>query len=152
MNTNTSFEQYYQNIRMRQKRDTVAWSLVLLILYFAAGNAAEFNLNTIWHSLPNFFDYMLETVPTLHVSTLFADSHTVGHWLTGAIVCLYSCRLSGKPCNWRWQPRWYRLSWQRYSPFWRQETPGRRRWCVLVSARWWPFYGLCQNWRGRLSL
>ncbi|HAU8266246.1 TPA: phosphonate ABC transporter, permease protein PhnE [Kluyvera intermedia] len=78
MNTNTSFEQYYQNIRMRQKRDTVAWSLVLLILYFAAGNAAEFNLNTIWHSLPNFFDYMLETVPTLHVSTLFADSHTSG--------------------------------------------------------------------------
>ena len=78
MNTNTSFEQYYQNIRMRQKRDTVAWSLVLLALYFTAGNAAEFNLNTIWHSLPNFFDYMRETMPTLHVSTLFADSHTKG--------------------------------------------------------------------------
>ena len=78
MNTNMSFEQYYQNIRMRQKRDTVAWSLVLLVLYFTAGNAAEFNLNTIWHSLPNFFDYMRETMPTLHVSTLFADSHTKG--------------------------------------------------------------------------
>ncbi len=79
MNTsNTSFEQYYLNIRMRQKRDTVAWSLILLALYFAAGSAAEFNLNTIWQSLPNFMDYMLETVPTLHASQLFADSHTKG--------------------------------------------------------------------------
>ena len=39
---------------------------------------AEFNLFTIWHSLPNFLDYMFETLPTLHVSDLFADSHTKG--------------------------------------------------------------------------
>ncbi|MDP1465995.1 hypothetical protein Q6331_30310, partial [Klebsiella pneumoniae] len=26
--------------------------------YGAAGSAAEFNLLTIWHSLPHFFDYM----------------------------------------------------------------------------------------------
>lgn len=76
--SNTQFEHYYQQVRMRQKRDTVAWSLVLLALYFAAGNAAEFNLATIWHSLPNFMDYMLETVPTLHWPVLFADSHTKG--------------------------------------------------------------------------
>ncbi|WLI76364.1 phosphonate ABC transporter, permease protein PhnE [Kosakonia sp. H02] len=76
--SNTQFEHYYQQIRLRQKRDTVTWSLVLLALYFAAGNAAEFNLFTIWHSLPNFLDYMLETVPTLHWAQLFADSHTKG--------------------------------------------------------------------------
>lgn len=76
--TNTHFEQYYQQVRMRQKRDTVAWSLCLLALYFAAGSAAEFNLNTIWQSLPDFMDYMRETVPTLHGSLLFADSHTKG--------------------------------------------------------------------------
>ncbi|KJG23588.1 hypothetical protein UA70_17050 [Raoultella planticola] len=43
------------------------------MLYFAAGSAAEFNLFTIWRSLPNFLDYMFETLPTLHVSALFAD-------------------------------------------------------------------------------
>ena len=75
---NTEFERYYQQVKMRQTRDTVTWSALLLILYFAAGSAAEFNLFTIWHSLPNFLDYMLETVPTLHTSVLFADVHTKG--------------------------------------------------------------------------
>ena len=75
---NTEFERYYQQVKMRQHRDTVTWSALLLILWFAAGSVAEFNLFTIWHSLPNFFDYMLETVPTLHLSQLFADSHTKG--------------------------------------------------------------------------
>ncbi|MBS1206587.1 MAG: phosphonate transporter permease [Proteobacteria bacterium] len=79
MNTsNMQFEHYYQQVRTRQKRDTVASSLLLLALWFAAGNAAEFNIFTIWHSLPSFLDYMLETVPTLHWSQLFADSHTKG--------------------------------------------------------------------------
>ncbi|MGJ3325838.1 phosphonate ABC transporter, permease protein PhnE, partial [Klebsiella aerogenes] len=53
-NTHTEFERYYQQVRTRQKRDTFGWSLVLLALYFAAGHAAEFNLPTIWRSLPNF--------------------------------------------------------------------------------------------------
>ncbi|MBB1201235.1 phosphonate ABC transporter, permease protein PhnE [Enterobacteriaceae bacterium 89] len=75
---NTEFEKYYQQVKMRQTRDTVTWSALLLVLYFAAGSAAEFNLFTIWHSLPNFLDYMLETVPTLHLSQLFADVHTKG--------------------------------------------------------------------------
>jgi phosphonate transport system permease protein len=72
-NTHTEFERYYQQVRSRQKRDTFSWSLLLLALYFAAGSAAEFNLFTIWHSLPNFLDYMFETLPTLHVADLFAD-------------------------------------------------------------------------------
>ena len=55
--THTEFERYYQQVRSRQKRDAVCWSL-LLALYFAAGSAAEFNLLTIWHSLPHFFYYM----------------------------------------------------------------------------------------------
>jgi phosphonate transport system permease protein len=75
---NTEFEHYYQQVKMRQTRDTVTWSALLLVLYFAAGQAAEFNLITIWHSLPNFLDYMLETVPTLHAGQLFADVHTKG--------------------------------------------------------------------------
>jgi hypothetical protein len=151
MNTNTSFEQYYQNIRMRQKRDTVAWSLVLLALYFAAGNAAEFNLNTIWHSLPNFFDYMRETVPTLHVSTLFADSHKGVAGLLGLSSAYTVAAYLGNPATGAGSLAGIVCPATVFA-FWRQVTPGRRRWCVLVSARWWPFYGLCQNWRGRLSL
>jgi phosphonate transport system permease protein len=75
---NIEFERYYQQVKMRQTRDTFTWSALLLVLYFAAGQAAEFNLLTIWHSLPNFLDYMLETVPTLHGGVLFADVHTKG--------------------------------------------------------------------------
>jgi len=75
---NTEFERYYQQVKMRQTRDTFTWSALLLVLYIAAGQAAEFNLLTIWHSLPNFLDYMLETVPTLHGGVLFGDVHTKG--------------------------------------------------------------------------
>lgn len=75
---NTEFERYYQQIKLRQTRDTFTWSALLLVLYFAAGRAAEFDLFTIWHSLPNFFDYMRETVPVLHWDQLFADVHTKG--------------------------------------------------------------------------
>ncbi len=76
--THTEFERYYQQVRSRQKRDTVCWSLLLLALYFAAGSAAEFNLLTIWHSLPHFFDYMAETIPPLSAGNLFADVQTKG--------------------------------------------------------------------------
>ncbi|TDN60032.1 phosphonate ABC transporter, permease protein PhnE [Scandinavium goeteborgense] len=75
---NTEFERYYQQVKMRQTRDTFTWSALLLVLYIAAGQAAEFNLLTIWHSLPNFLDYMIETVPTLHGGVLFGDVHTKG--------------------------------------------------------------------------
>ena len=75
--THTEFERYYQQVRSRQKRDAVCWSLLLLALYFAPA-AAEFNLLTIWHSLPHFFDYMAETIPPLSAGNLFADVQTKG--------------------------------------------------------------------------
>jgi phosphonate transport system permease protein len=75
---NIEFERYFREIKLRQTRDTFTWSILLLALYFAAGNVAEFNLLTVWRSLPNFLDYIVETIPTLHVSVLFADSHTKG--------------------------------------------------------------------------
>ena len=62
----TDFEHYYQRIRRQQKRDTLLWSLLLLALYLAAGSVAEFNLVTVWQSLPHFFDYIGETLPVLH--------------------------------------------------------------------------------------
>ncbi|MGK3116423.1 phosphonate ABC transporter, permease protein PhnE [Candidatus Pantoea formicae] len=74
----TDFEHYYQRIRRQQKRDTVLWSLLLVALYLAAGKMAEFNLVTVWQSLPHFFDYIGETVPVLHWSVLFADGKTEG--------------------------------------------------------------------------
>ena len=75
---NTDFERYYQQVRGKQKRDTVLWSLTLLILYIASGNISEFSLQTVWSSLPHFFDYLAETVPVLHWNLLFAGGHTEG--------------------------------------------------------------------------
>ncbi|MEM6049552.1 phosphonate ABC transporter, permease protein PhnE [Erwinia sp. P7711] len=75
---NTDFERYYQQVRGRQKRDTLLWSLILLALYLASGNLAEFSLTTLWTSLPHFFDYLGETLPVLHWNRLFADGHTQG--------------------------------------------------------------------------
>ncbi|QHA86094.1 phosphonate ABC transporter, permease protein PhnE [Serratia rhizosphaerae] len=75
---NTDFAHYYQRIRSRQKRETLLWSLLLVGLYLGAGTLAEFNLHTVWVSLPNFFDYLAETVPVLHWRLLFADGHTEG--------------------------------------------------------------------------
>ncbi|MCA1176320.1 MULTISPECIES: phosphonate ABC transporter, permease protein PhnE [unclassified Pantoea] len=74
----TDFEHYYQRIRRQQKRDTVLWSLLLVALYLAAGKMAEFNLVTVWQSLPHFFDYIGETVPVLHLPVLFSDVKTEG--------------------------------------------------------------------------
>ncbi|MDF7785529.1 phosphonate ABC transporter, permease protein PhnE [Pantoea stewartii] len=74
----TDFERYYQRIRRQQKRDSLVWSLVLVGLYLAAANMAEFNLMTIWQSLPHFFDYLHEIMPVLHLPVLFADGKTEG--------------------------------------------------------------------------
>lgn len=110
---------------------------------------AEFNLFTIWHSLPNFLDYMFETLPTLHVTDLFADSHTKGslaYWgyrlpiqlpliwetlqlaLASTLVAVaIATLLAFVAANNAWSlPR-----------------------CVLPSACWWLFCALCRNWRGR---
>ncbi len=74
----TDFNHYYQQIRSKQKRDTVIWSLMLAIIYLGAGNIAEFNLYTVFISIPNFFDYLAETIPVLHWRNLFADGKTEG--------------------------------------------------------------------------
>lgn len=78
MMLNTDFEHYYQQIRRQQKRDTLIWSLLLLSLYLASGNLAEFSLTALWQALPHFLDYLSEIVPVLHWDRLFADVHTQG--------------------------------------------------------------------------
>ena len=75
---NTDFNHYYQQVRRKQKRDTLLWSLMLVLLYFGAGNIAEFNLRTVWDAMPHFFDYLAETVPILHWHLLFENKHTAG--------------------------------------------------------------------------
>ncbi|ACS85123.1 phosphonate ABC transporter, permease protein PhnE [Musicola paradisiaca] len=75
---NPDFEHYYQQIRTRQKRDTLLWSLTLALLYLGAGKLSEFNVYTLWSSFPHFFDYLAETLPILHWQLLFADGHTEG--------------------------------------------------------------------------
>ena len=51
MMLNTDFEHYYQQVRRQQKRDTLIWSLLLLSLYLASGNLAEFSLMALWQAL-----------------------------------------------------------------------------------------------------
>lgn len=80
---NTDFAHYYQRIRSKQKREALLWSLGLVALYLGAGNLAEFNLHTVWVSIPHFFDYLAETIPTLHWPLLFADGRTEARWPTG---------------------------------------------------------------------
>ncbi|ATM86576.1 TPA: phosphonate ABC transporter, permease protein PhnE [Yersinia enterocolitica] len=75
---NTDFNRYYQQIRGKQKRETLIWSLALAIIYLGAGSIAEFNLHTVFISIPHFFDYLAETIPVLHLNSLFADGRTEG--------------------------------------------------------------------------
>ncbi|CNI40573.1 MULTISPECIES: phosphonate ABC transporter, permease protein PhnE [Yersinia] len=75
---NTDFNHYYQQIRSKQKRETLIWSLMLAIIYLGAGSIAEFNLHTVFVSIPSFFDYLGETIPILHWHSLFADGRTEG--------------------------------------------------------------------------
>ncbi|CQH08219.1 putative ABC transport membrane permease [Yersinia enterocolitica] len=75
---NTDFNHYYQRVRAKQKRETLIWSLTLVIIYLGAGSIAEFNLHTVFISIPHFFDYLVETIPILHWHKLLADGHTEG--------------------------------------------------------------------------
>ncbi|EOI7394473.1 phosphonate ABC transporter, permease protein PhnE [Yersinia enterocolitica] len=75
---NTDFNHYYQRVRAKQKRETLIWSLTLVIIYLGAGSLAEFNLHTVFISIPHFFDYLVETIPVLHWHKLLADGHTEG--------------------------------------------------------------------------
>ncbi|WP_392431717.1 phosphonate ABC transporter, permease protein PhnE [Yersinia sp. HM-2024] len=75
---NTDFNHYYQRVRAKQKRETLIWSLTLVIIYLGAGSVAEFNLHTVFISIPHFFDYLVETIPVLHWHKILADGHTEG--------------------------------------------------------------------------
>ncbi|ASY82684.1 phosphonate ABC transporter, permease protein PhnE [Pectobacterium polaris] len=75
---NNDFEQYYQQIKGRQKREALLWSLLLACLFLGAGKVAEFSPATIWHSLPSFFSYLHDTLPVLHWQQLLANAHTEG--------------------------------------------------------------------------
>ncbi|HEN3616196.1 TPA: phosphonate ABC transporter, permease protein PhnE [Yersinia enterocolitica] len=75
---NTDFNHYYQRVRAKKKRETLIWSLTLVIIYLGAGSIAEFNLHTVFISIPYFFDYLVETIPVLHWHKLLADGHTEG--------------------------------------------------------------------------
>lgn len=72
------FERYYQQIRKRQRRDTLGVSALLLLLYFSAGHIAEFSPVSIWHALPDLFSYLRDILPALHLSDLFAGSDIRG--------------------------------------------------------------------------
>jgi len=76
--THTEFERYYQQTRLRQKRDTLGMSVLLLALYFSAGHVAEFNPLTLWHALPDLASYLSDTLPALHLADLFAGSQVKG--------------------------------------------------------------------------
>lgn len=75
---NKEFHHYYQQIRSKQKREALIWSGLMLVLYLWAGSISELNLNTIIVNAPHLFDYIGQTVPTLHWAGLFADGHTKG--------------------------------------------------------------------------
>ncbi len=137
--THTEFERYYQQVRSRQKRDAVCWSLLLLALYFAAGSAAEFNLLTIWHSLPHFFDYMAETIPPLSAGNLFADVQTKGSLAWGGYRLPIQLPLIWETLQLALaSTRWQSPS-PRFSRFLPPITPGPRRRCALPFACWVAF-------------
>lgn len=75
---NTEFHHYYQQVRSRQKREALIWSGLMIVLYLWAGSISELNIKTVIINAPHFFDYIGQTVPTLHFSDLIADSHTKG--------------------------------------------------------------------------
>ena len=147
--THTEFERYYQQVRSRQKRDAVCWSLLLLALYFAAGSAAEFNLLTIWHSLPHFFDYMAETIPPLSAGNLFADVQTKGSlaWWGYRLPIQAAADLGNSAAGAGLDPGGGRhrtvFAFLAANNAW---SPAR---CALPFACWWRFCAPCPSWRGR---
>lgn len=79
----TDFESYYQQIRRKQKRDTLLWSLTILVLYLISGHYTEFSPTKLLDALPDMFDYLYDTVPVLHWDVLFAGKGTegsLGYW------------------------------------------------------------------------
>ncbi|WP_239496140.1 hypothetical protein [Salinicola peritrichatus] len=65
-------------MRRIQLRESTLWSLTLLALYLGSTHFSEFDLATLWNAIPHFFDYILKTLPILHLTDLFANVHTEG--------------------------------------------------------------------------
>ncbi|MCF7355052.1 phosphonate ABC transporter, permease protein PhnE [Vibrio sp. CK2-1] len=80
------FEQYYHQIRSKQKRDALMWSGLLVLLYLSSGYVAEFSLSKILTSAPNFFDYLADTIPVLKWDVLFAGRDANGHAIEGSLI------------------------------------------------------------------
>ncbi|MCE0495292.1 phosphonate ABC transporter, permease protein PhnE [Vibrio salinus] len=73
-----SFAEYYQNVRQRQKRESLLWSGGILIVYLYSGYVSEFSWSVVWQGFPHLFDYIDEIMPVLHWPQLLANGHTKG--------------------------------------------------------------------------
>ncbi|CAH0530305.1 phosphonate ABC transporter, permease protein PhnE [Vibrio hippocampi] len=80
------FEQYYGQIRRKQKVDAFMWSSLFMALYLLSGHYAEFSVSKIITNAPAFFDYIYDTLPNLSWDTLFAGRDEAGRAVPGSLV------------------------------------------------------------------
>ncbi|SJL84983.1 phosphonate ABC transporter, permease protein PhnE [Vibrio palustris] len=73
-----SFATYYKQVKQRQTREGLLWSIGILVVYLYSGQVSEFSWSVMWQGFPHFLDYIDEIMPVLHWSQLFADGHTKG--------------------------------------------------------------------------
>ena len=82
---NKEFNQYYLGIKRKQKRDNILFTILVLSLYFYSSSFTEFSITTLIERLPNFFDYIYMTLPTLHFNDLFVGKIN-GHLVKGSLA------------------------------------------------------------------
>lgn len=80
------FEQYYQQVRRKQKTDALMWSGMFMLLYLLSGHFAEFSLRQIINNAPSLFDYIYDTIPDLSWQNLFAGRDEAGHAVPGSLI------------------------------------------------------------------
>lgn len=80
------FEQYYGQIRRKQKVDAFMWSSLFMALYLLSGYYAEFSLSKIISNAPAFLDYVYDTLPNLSWENLFAGRDEAGHAVPGSLI------------------------------------------------------------------
>jgi phosphonate transport system permease protein len=80
------FEQYYQQVRRKQKTDALMWSGMFMLLYLLSGHFAEFSLRQIIENAPSLFDYIYDTIPDLSLQHLFAGRDEAGHAVPGSLI------------------------------------------------------------------
>ncbi|GHM05137.1 hypothetical protein KPZU40_51120 [Klebsiella pneumoniae] len=110
--------------------------------------APKFNLLTIWHSLPHFFDYMAETIPPLSAGNLFADVQT-----KGSLARCYRLPIQ-LPLIWETlqlalASTTVAVAIATVFAFLAANNARSPRRCALPFACWWRFYAPCPSWRGR---